>query len=286
MPQSILFGLIAMVAFGLSQTFLKKPSQEVGTQKAVFLRGVFVAIIFAPIVVLQWELATSNINMIILSCFLGLFGYIPMYFLTRAIEIGKIGVVVPVTNTSVVFSTLSAVVVFGETLTMLSVVAIILILAGVVTISLKKSDFQNFSFKNLPKGVPHAFIAATAMGIMFTLLAIPVSKLGPIAPQFFAVIATTLAAAFAVKRSKQQLFTYTRKSFTMLAAVGVLWAITIAAFGFGIQYGNISIVSAIMFANPLVSVLIGRYVFGEHLSKQQYTAAGIIIAGVILLALA
>jgi len=65
--------------------------------------------------------------------------------------------------------------------------------------------------------------------------------------------------------------------------VAFFGTIGILFYNLGIKILDVSIISVLSFANPLVSTLYGKFVYNEKLSMLQYIAILLILIGIIFI---
>ena len=110
---AILFGLIAMVGSGLSGVIAREPVRALGSDRALFWRGVVMVTLHIPLLFLFSSKAITWQG-IALALGVGMIGYLPIYFFFRAISHGRVGVVSPISNSSAVITAMLAVFILGE----------------------------------------------------------------------------------------------------------------------------------------------------------------------------
>ncbi len=277
----ILFGLLSMLGLGLSSAIATVPIRQLGPRRAIFYRNVFTSLLLLVPALLAFRSVDATALLWIAG--ISFIGYFPLLAFYRALRSGAIGIVSPIGNASGAITILLAVLLFGESLSFAQGISFAVIITGVVLISLNPADIRGSKHALWKQGIPFAILAAFGWGLVFFLLKIPLGSLGPEANALFLEFGILVWSGlhFAIKRpfvpvrNKSLLF--------QLFAVGLLGAAGILFFNRGIAVSDVSIVSAVAFANPLVAVLYGRFAYGERLRRLQYAAILLIVGGLTVL---
>ena len=106
----ILFGFIAMLGFGLGNAIAKVPIQKIGSEKTIFYRNVIISILLFLILIFFGQDAVFSTKYILLAFLIAGIGYIPLLFFYKALNLGKVGVVSPVANSSAIFTVLFSII--------------------------------------------------------------------------------------------------------------------------------------------------------------------------------
>jgi drug/metabolite transporter (DMT)-like permease len=276
---AVLFGLIAMVGTGLSGAFSRRPTREIGSDRALFWRQVAMVALQVPLVILffpqniSWEgLAEAVI--------IGLVGYLPIYFFFRAISYGRVGVVSPISNSSAIITTLLAVFILGEPFGPLRLLGLILAVTGVILLSVDFRDWKNSGLWKRESGFPFAVLACLLWGVVLFLFRYPVMLIGPISTSFIIEFMALTLSAFRLF-VKQESFALPRGIRVPFLFVGVFGVIGIVAYDFGLLTSAVAVVAIISMMNPVVSATYERFVYGEKLTSRQYVGMALAIFGAI-----
>ena len=276
----IIFGLIAMFGYGLSNAIVQVPVREIGSRKALFYRNIGISILFLPMLFI-FSVKLSPLY-ILIAFAIALLGYIPAITFMRALKAGKVGIISPISNSSVIFTILLAVIFFKEKLMLTQLLSIILIIAGIILVSIDFRDLKNSHLFMISSGVPLALITCFLWGIVYFLFKIPVDVLGAVLTSFIIEFGIMIYSGIHLKISKIN-FSLPKKLFPYLLFVAIGGAAGTLFFSLGIEIADVSIVSTLTFANPLVAVLYGKFVYKEKLKLQQYAAILLILAGIVLI---
>ena len=280
---SILFGIVAMIGLGLSNSISKIPSKEEGAVKTVFFRGIFINLILFLILLIFVNDSLFSFKYMVLAFVISLIGYVPLATFYKAMKHGKVGVVSPLANSSVIFTVLFSIIFFNETLFFSQIISIVLIITGIVLISLDFKDLKNSHLFNLESGIPYALITCFLWGFVFFLFKIPVNVIGPILTLFIVELGIMIVSGFHLTVSKTGFSFSNKKVLVYIFLVAFFGAVGGLFYNFGIQQGNVSIIAAITFSNPLITNIFGKIFYKEKLDPQQYLAIALMVLGIILI---
>ncbi len=274
----IIYALVAMFGFGLSNGIMKVPARKMSGIKNILYRNIItstsigIAILFMPYYI-SWKY-------IAFAVFVSVVGYIPLLTFYKALEKSDIGIVSPVANSAIVFTVIFSVILFGESLNIRQVLAIGVILAGIIFTSIDLNNFRRQQF--MKSGIPFALITCVLWGLFFAISKVPINVLGPILSSFIFEFCGAVIAFFHLKLRKEKL-DIPEGLITYLLYLGIFGAVAAVSYNIGLSKSDISIVAAVTLANPIVAVMYGRIVYKEKLSLQQMTAIIVTIAGIIAL---
>jgi len=286
MQTGIIFGLISLICWGLSNSFAPVVIKKLGPLKTTFWRYIWELILFVPIFFYFYKNFNFDLKWILITFVIAFIGYIPVLTFYKGLEIGKLGIVAPVANSSIIFTVLLSIIFFKESLNPLQILSIILIIFGIILISLNFSDLKSSEIFQKTSGLSWALITCLLWGLVFFLFKMPVNHLGPI---FTSILLESIIAVYAgvqLKIKKQSLkFEENKKLMLMVFLMGLFGAGGILMFNYGIQNYNVSLVVPIALANPIIAVVYGKFVYKESLKLQQIFAVLLIILGIIFISL-
>ena len=93
---AILFGLISMLGYGLSNGLTKGPLLKIGNIKTVFYRGIFANILLLITTLFYLPKINFSLNHILIAFLISTIAYLSIIAFYKALKIGKIGLVSPV----------------------------------------------------------------------------------------------------------------------------------------------------------------------------------------------
>jgi drug/metabolite transporter (DMT)-like permease len=240
---------------------------------AVVLGGLLLLLMRPPLVAGQasWGLAA------------GLATGVGLALLYRAMSVGAIALVAPITACSVVFPVVYAIA-GGEAVTPLTVFGIVAIIAGVVLASLQPSRGRDDLVRAADRrAVALAIAAAVAFGAFFIMI--------DVAPQAggWGTLWTAGAArlsSFAVQAGLVLLgprrLSGPGRYAPHVAAAGVLDQASLVLLGVGAMSDAYGVVTVLMGLYPVITALLGMILLGERLTRMQTSGVTLALAGVML----
>lgn len=278
----ILFGILSMLGFGLSNALSQKLIRKIGEINAMVYQTLVTVIILFPVFFLYPLNFSFSLYYTGIALIVALIGVIPFFAFYKALKVGKIGVVVPVSNSASLLTVALSMIFLGEVLTSVQMLAISAIILGVILISVKISDLKK---RNVAAGVPYALAASFFWGVYYFLLKFPVAVLGAL----FTAALTQLGilfftALYGIKSGKLSAG-FDNTAIKYIVITGIALTVAVTAFNIGISTASTSIVMPLAFAAPLVSTVYARIFYKERLEKIQYIALLLIVGGIVLLSI-
>lgn len=276
----IIFGLISMLGFGLGNAISQIPVKKIGNKKTIFYKNMFMSIVL--IIVLFF---TRNINFsltyILLAIGIGVLGYVSILTFYQSLKIGKVGIVSPITGSSIIFTIIFSIIFFKESLTKIQFFSLFLITLGLIIISIDFRDFKKSSLFDMSSGIIFALITAFLWGLVLFLTKIPVLILGPILTAVVTEFIIFLSSSINIKISKESFFLKEKWLIKYLLIIALFTVAGTLFFNLGINIANVSIVAALASSNPLVTTIYSRIVYKEKLNLSQYLGGILIVLGII-----
>ncbi len=278
----ILFGLIAMVSYGLANALSPVPAKRIGATKTIFYRNLIISFLVLASLLFSLKSATFSLKYILLAVLISIIGYVPLMSFYHALKIGKVGVVSPIANSSVIVTVALSIVFFQETLSSTQIVSIILIIAGMLLISLNFKDLKKSHLFSLGSGIPYALITCALWGVVFFLLKIPVDMIGPVLTSLIIEAGVTVYSSIHIAITKKGFNLPDKKSFKYIILIALLGTAGSLFYNFGLALENVSLIAAIKNSSPLVATIYAAIAYKEKLHLQQYMAIVMMVAGIIL----
>ncbi len=278
----ILFGLFSMLGYGLSTGVISGLAKKYSPEQVTVYRNFFVSLIL--LVALLFYLSSSNfdVTFIVLVFGIAVLGYFSVKYLFKALRVGKVGVVSPISNSAVVLTVLLSVIFFKEQLSLLQVVAIALVIFGVL---LNSVDFKHFRESNIfdkRSGVAYALVTFVLWGFIFFFSKIHVSVLGPFLSAFLIELGILVYSYLDIRVSKMRLKRVSSKELFLFIVSAILAATGTLFYNLGVQVGVVSIVAVLSFSNPIAATFYSKVVNKETLKLKEMAALILIVLGVAL----
>ncbi len=279
-----------MIFWGISDLTLKPLTARFGTLKATVYKFiphiVFLFIFFS----FGGLFIPHDLKVWAMILVFGIIGAIGLYSFVRAIEEGLVSINVTVAHTNVIITAVIAAILLGEVLGIYQYIAIAVILAGVIILSLDISSLKEMRIRNADRGIRHALITSVCWGIIWILSKMILEKTGPYAaafyPDFFVVLFIFLA--FLPKRPSYDEFSKTvLKKNTILLILGsaIAGALGIILMVLSFTMEKVTVTMAIISAAPFVTLVLARVFLKERIDRARLYGIFIVIAGIIALSL-
>ena len=285
MSMGIIFGLVAMLGYGLGNALTQVPVREIGERRTAFFRNSIISLMLLAILVAYLPESNFSLEYIAIAFVISFIGFIPMISFYKALRLGKVGVAAPIGSSSVVFTILLSIIFFGETLGAAQIISIAAIVAGILLISVNFRDLRGSDIFRLSSGVPYAIVACVLWGLVYFLFKIPVSVLGPILTSFVIEFGVFIFSWASLKMAGAGIGKPDSRMWRYIFAIAILMAMGTLFYNIGVNSYDVSIISAITFSSPLVSTLYARFAYKEKISALQWVAVMLILAGIVLLAI-
>ena len=193
----------------------------------------------------------------------------------RALAVGKMGVVAPITATGTVIPVLVGIA-SGDRLGALQIAGLALAVVG-VTLSVRSSESGGGR-----AGIGAAVVAAIGLGSSLVFIE-RASDHGVLPTLLVARCAglATLAVALAVTRTVPRVG---RDRLAAVLGIGVLDMAATGLYALASTQGQLSVAAVSAALYPAVTVVLARFALHEHLARAQVLGLGAILLGVCLLA--
>lgn len=281
------YALLGPVGYGVANVLNKITGNAVGTDRSVFLQTFFATIFAFVTTLVFFSFGEVNLKWYVITFLIGLAGYFPLYFFIKAITTGKAGVVVPIVDLATVVALVCTYIFFGETVSNVGLIFVVMILLGVVLLSVKIRDFKNSNIFDLKSGVFYAIVAATLWGASYFLWSLPTAAIGPFVTSIVLEMGTCAAALITILVIKQEKFIGTIPKNIWLVGMLIGFCGFMGTFGVNLSISKVGapLTFAVLGARPAVSALVGYFYFKESLNLKQIFAMLLIMVGVAGVAL-
>jgi len=281
----VLFGVVAMLGFGCANLMSQPVAKQVGAARALLWRTIFTITLsgIAALSLGDWHRLTASA--VLQSLFLGAVSYIPIYCFYKAIEHGKLGVVVPIANAYALITVAAGVLILGEVLTPGIVLGVLCTTLGLVIMTCNPKDWRKSDVWHWRSGAPYALITMVTWGLFFPAIQIPAKQLGAVTNTFFVEAAVGVVAIGHGVYLRQSLAPPTGRYLVLVFGAALAGVVASLGMYTGLAVGSVSIVGPVAAASPVVAGIGAWLCFGEKLRPVQYLAAVTTVAGVAGLAL-
>jgi uncharacterized membrane protein len=272
MNEAIIYALIGMLGLGLSNSFAKKPANLIGSRKTAFYSRIisFSILLIASIFLIKNY--SFNLNDFLIAFLICLFGYLPLLFFYLALKNGRVGIVTPISGTSIIVASFLSILFYNETLSSIKMISILIIVLGIFFLT------YNPEGKESKQSIIFALLAALFWGILSFLMKIPTVALGGLLSALMleggVLIGSLVHQKFKIKKLENNI----KKNILFIGlfvSLGSLFAMK------AISIEEVSIVAPIIGAYPIVTVLHSQFILNEKLNLKEIFFILIIILGIV-----
>lgn len=282
----LLLGLLAMFGWGAHKIFAKKLMDRLGPYStAVYGNSIFVAFLVIFLVITT-KFTVPSLKTYLFVVFLAASAALGLLCLYKAMHVGKVSIVVPVSHIYPVVLLFIAFLFFGERLTALQLIAVLLAILGTIIVSFKFSNLKRLKIENASKGVSYALVTVITWGVAFSLIKSVINDIGPFMTAIY-FEATVLAILYLpaifgfAKLTKPK-----KKDIQLFLIAGIFVLIATLSYYTGLSLELISIVGPIGACALMVTVVLSWLFLKEKIEFNQKIAILMIFAGILMLALA
>lgn len=281
----VLFGLTAMLGWGLADFFAKKAVDRIGEFKTL-LWAQTVGLIFLSFFYFVFgsgvNYTIANIVVFVITGFLGTSAYLLFY---RALKKGSLSVISPIQASWVIVTVILSVLFLKETLTNTQIFAVITTIAGILLVSFRYNDLRGLNFKNILPGVPEDVVSMAFWGVNFVIIGFLVSQLNWFAPIFFLRFFMVIFLFGSTRGKRKNFEVHSKMVIPWLIIIGLFDAMAFVGFGLGVHSEYVSIVSPVAASFPLITIILARIFLKEKLELNQKIGVMTILIGLVLLSL-
>ena len=280
---AIFFAMLALIGWGSGDVLIAKLTRKIGSRVTLFW-WMFSSLILSSLY-LPFAGPIPDFLMFSFALILNIFGLLGVIWYVQAFEQSHISLVGTIAGSFSILVVPLSVIFFSERLEILQIGAIIMTITGLILATLHPEDLKNRNFRRLSenKGIQLSFLAFLNWGIYWTLIRIPVQKIGwywSEYPFYFMILLLPLMGmtkniSISAVRNSKILF--------MIILSGALSTMANFSFNLGITYGYSSIVAPIAGSSPVLFVILSRFVFREPLTGQQKLGIISALTGIVLI---
>ena len=298
MSLGLLLGLVAAAGWGVVDVAGALASRQIGSlrvQVGLLLASMVALVVF---VLLRPDLLGADWAIGMLAGIpIGIFAAAGYISYMTALRLGPISVVSPVAVSYGGLSVVLAVVLRGESLTVLQALGAVLATGGVVLTAVVIDRRSLRSARIVGPGVVFALATVVVFGFLGVLLAGPIRDHGWLPVMIGSRLGNTgagvvlLAIALATRsRWFEPLlapgYALTRRVLVLLVMAGTLDVVAFGAFSAGVEVGPVWIVTLASSFGPVLVVMFAIAQLGERLRPVQWMGLVLLAAGLTVLALA
>lgn len=280
----ILFGIIAMLSWGVADFFAAKSVRKSSVFKTYFWIQAIGLAVYSLIFLLFFEFPAISLvtfGIILITAFLGITSVTSFY---KGLQIGIVSIISPIAASYAVVTVILSLIFLNETITAFQAIGISFVIFGAILASFKFHDLIRLKVKKVAAGVKYAVFTMLGWGVFMALMDVLVSGLGWFLPILLIVtVEIFYLLAYSGITKKSVSFPKNIALFVILA--GVLEVIAFLSFGFSITSEDVAIVAPIISAFPVITIILARIFFKEILELNQKIGIVAVLVGLILLSM-
>ena len=286
---SITTGLAAAFCWGTADYMSRSQSERVGYYRTIIysqMVTLMVVLVLVPIISPNLAFPVYPVLALIGA---GVINFAAFIFLYRAFHRGVVSVVAPVVYTYPAVTAVLAVVILGASLSIIQVVALACIIAGVVLLSTRFSELYAYlrgaGAPSLTKGVGLAVGASLCFGMVYIGIGYAAPSVSVVLPVMFLRIIAISAGFLLAPVLKQEAKPSRLVLSKTMIAMGVLEAFGFLAFTYGIEAAGsaLPVVTALSGMGGAVAASYGLAFLRERLEPNQMLGVLLSLAGVFAL---
>jgi drug/metabolite transporter (DMT)-like permease len=282
MKLTIWLALGSMLGWGIGDFLIQKTSQKIGELETLFYLTFVSSFLFLPFV--TPHLSSLTTHQLLLLSLIGVLSFISGYLFLKALKIGKLAVIEVVIALELPLTIAWGCLFFHEALSLLQILLIILIFAGVILIS---CDFSKIHKRDiLEPGTILAIITALVLSLVNFLYVVGTKEMDAATTLWLAWLVNGLICGTIIYSKKSKNFIKNSQShWQLILAVMLIDAVAWLFYLLSAAQGQLSITSAISESFMVIAIILGLIFNREKINIWQSVGAGLAIIASFLIAL-
>ena len=278
--EGVLFGVVAMLGWGLADFLAKKLVDRVGGLNALLFEQLVAIVFLAPFALLLGELPGIGIlPLLVAAAAAWTYPYLAFY---KGFERGMVSVISPIGSTWGAGGAVLAAIALGESLSLPQWASIGIIAVGIFLVSTSWKELRKLSYRKL-SGVEWAIAALVGWSVAAVLMKPLVLEAGPFMAIWLVKILSVPMALSVLPFSNYRVEAPSGL-WKLVAAIAVVDAIAFLGYNFGVGTGLVGVVGPVAAAFPIVTVALAWLFLKERLEKSQLVGVALAVGGMALLA--
>ncbi len=282
---SLAFGLTVALGWGTGDFLAALFGRRIGTFRTVLVMQLIAVVVLALYLPFD-PLPALSLPVLAGTAGTGLLALVTYGFLYRGLALGPVAVVSPLSACYALVAILLTVAFLGVRPAAPTWVGFGLTLGGIVLVSTNLRELR-VGLCAAGRGVGYGVAGMVGLGVVVFLLAVLGERIGWFAPVFLMRAVAGLVIAAVALAAPRRWVTAGASSGSLLAATSVGVADTMGwlAAGAGVTLGDAAVTAAASACYPLIPVVLGVVVLGEHLVPNQWWGIGLIVGGLLIVGL-
>jgi drug/metabolite transporter (DMT)-like permease len=278
----ILFGIIAMFCWGISDFFAAKSVRKNSVIKTL----VWSQVIGTAILIISFlfffrlpMLSLTSLILILIGAFLNTIALLGFY---KGLQIGTISVISPISAAYSAITVVLCIVFLNEKLNAQQSIGIILAILGTILVSFKFKDLIRLNLKNISVGVKYGLVAMLGWGIFYVFMKPLVVELG----WFLPILLTKMVGLFyllSYTSIAKKDISFPKNAALLIIGVGIVETMGFLFVGKGMISEKAAIVALVSSVYPIITIFLARVFFKEMLGLNQKIGVAAVLMGLVLL---
>ncbi len=285
MIETALFGIIALVSFGLNDYWGPLVSRKIGAFETSMLSRFFAVVVFFAIFLLLFfqvpSISGYVIALLLATATVELIGTVAFY---KGAKMGQIAIITPIANTSSIVTVALGLIFLSFPLTSLEYVSMGMIILGTLLATFKLKDIKKLKLNRLAVGAELGFLAMACWGTGLFLQILLVEQIGWFLPGLLVSVVMLIYFAIYYKASKVK-YVAPKSEWLVLFLVGLTVVVGLLAYNFGVTGTDPLIVAPILAAAPALTVVLALVRLKEKIDPNNMFGIALIVLGLVMLAL-
>jgi len=279
--QSLLLASIPPFLWAFMTFFITKASRSMDATKGLFMFQLIGIPLFLCMLPFLSPEKNTNLLLIIGLGVWETFAYL-LYF--YALRIGQMAIIGTIIETNVIITVPLSAIFLHESFYLLKFIAISAVIIGVIMLGLHLKDLKKSKMVKLSAGVVPTLLAAIATGVYFFFVGISSRINGwySTALGIRIMIVLTICILFVIQR-KDVLSLFKKVDWKWIVPAAVFDVVAFSVFSYALTRYEISYVSVINAAAPVISTALAIIFLKEKLTIFQVTGFLLVIVGIIAL---
>jgi len=290
---SIVVGLVVMFLWGIADFLQSIVIRKVGEYKTMFIGNVlgFFVLIFFLFNENIFKIALPNLILLIVFGFSQVISFVNFY---RSMKIGELSIVIPISASYPLVTVLMMILLLNAQLTLLTIIAIIVIVLGIV---LTSTDLRKLKYLHKAKGVKESLIVLVVWGLYFFIISVVGNNtilFGINFPEthFMAVFfyttiinggLTTLYAIY--KKGIPKKKDLEKKTFIIFIINTLIYTGAWIFLNYGMGVGKPALIAPISSIYPMITVMLAVIFYKEKLVLNQKIGILTILIGLFMISI-
>lgn len=274
---AILYGLIAALGWGAGDFVISGVTRRLGPVQTMFYIQLAGIVTIGLVLLARGDIPANNPQAWGLAVLINIFNLAGTLLLYRALSIGTIAIVSPISASFAVITALLAIM-SGEHLGGVTMAGTALVIGGVIVVSRAPGASAGTALR----GVPEAIGTALCFGIFFWAIDGITPILGIAWPVMIGRVMGVIAALLLLLGRGNRPVILPGQLWPAILTATTLDTLAFLSFNTGIATAFVSVVTALASIFSAVTVLLAWLILRERLALSQWTGVAAVLIGVLL----